>query len=506
MRKVSEDLSVKALRLMVVTDRGQIYHNNPSRKINCDGISEAFDLKRFEESVVWDLPGRLYPSNKADCETFERYYPGLPKDAYAYYPEVSAGKVTVYGNSGFKAVYEGNGEKRSRFYIARREPEGNPFYYMSGFQTDYKISVIGTYRSNTAVGVRTCIFMSDDGGRQWFCQYEFGDLGEYLFHQGKREWGRNFGNCIHLNTDGYKRDVEIFLRKRECIIPGADDKEPMHKFRWKDITVFDSYSQGNTLILESKEPHNLTTGNIVTIASAPAELAWMTNSRVDSDSCGNGLLFKVETIDVNTIKLYEFVAAPDNPIPCRHIHHINRVRDGWLIGTGEIYPNAWLMYIQMKEADSFAEKNASDQFDIFRLNSTGLSVQRTLGVIWMDDGNDTVLYASDHDVLDGKTEKCPIPDRSLSISRNATGVYIGKLEDIDDYNKFSLVYEAVEPAYLLQQYDSAIVFSGQRGETALSFDNGKTWKSVHIDGALNHPKGGTFQYHLFDDYLLHIKR
>ena len=63
------------------------------------------------------------------------------------------------------------------------------------------------------------------------------------------------------------------------------------------------------------------------------------------------------------------------------------MKDGWLIGTGEIYPNGWMLYFQMKEADSYSEKHAWEEFEIFRLNSTRESVQRTLGAILLTEIN-----------------------------------------------------------------------------------------------------------------------
>ena len=64
---------------------------------------------------------------------------------------------------------------------------------------------------------------------------------------------------------------------------------------------------------------------------------------------------------------------------------------------------------------------------------------------------------------------------------------------------------ATEPAFLLQNVDGAIVFSGQCGELAVSFDNGNTWYRARIDGAMIHSKGSTYQYSIFDDYLLKLK-
>ena len=499
-RQISKTQSVRAWRLMVVTDKGQIYHNYPARLKDCDGRSDALDIVRFEESVVWDLPERKYPCNRNNCAAYERYYPGLPREAYQYHPAIS--EKGRYGGSGFGATRSSKQGELPRFYIARREEQGNPFFYMSGFSADRKMAVLATYRSNVTVGVRTCVFMSDDGGRQWFCKYEFGDMGEYKFQQGKSEWGRNFGNPITLPRDA---SGNMSLRKRTCVIPTDADKDPKTKFKWDNAISVKFGCENGRLMLESDTVIGYETGNIVGVASADAPLEWMVNSDATETSAGNGLLFKVEVIDQNKMYLHEFVASPYNPISCRHIHHINRVRDGWLVGTGEIYPNSWVLYIQMKEADTFAERYADDVFDIIRLNSAEKSVQRTLGVIWTDDDDNSLLYASDHDVLADKASFAPVADRDVKVSRNATGVYLGKLADIDDYNKFKIVLEATEPAYLLQEIDGATVFSGQGGELAVSFDKGINWDRSRIDGALNHPKGSTHQYYIFDDYLLKLK-
>lgn len=499
-RSITPRQSVKSWRLMVVTDKGQIYHNYPSRAVDCDGNSFATDIIKFEESAVWDLPGRRYPSPISECSNYERYYPGLPDEAYKYYPSVN--KKSHYGNCGFKATYDSELGTLSRFYIPRREPQGNPFYYMSGFEADRKMAVLATYRGNVTVGVRTCVFMSSDGGRQWFCKYEFGDLGEYAFKQGHTEWGKNFGNAITYK-DGLCTNV--YLSKRNCHIPNAENKEPAENFDWECPVDFNAETKDGVLILRSDSPHKYQTGNIVAVTGASSELSWMCNAEVNENSAGNGLLFKVDVIDANTVRLYEYVASPDNPISCRHIHHVSRVRDGWIVGTGEIYPNSWLLYIQMKEADTFSVKSADAKFDVYRLNSSEKSVQRTLGVLWQDDEDNTFMYASDQDVLENKKMLLPIKERSISFSRNATGIYAGKLENIDDYDKFLPIYETREPAYVFKKIRNVIVFLGQGGEIALSFDEGKSWSSAHIDTSLFRMVGETYQYQVFEDYILKIK-
>lgn len=64
LREVSENRYQKVTRMVIITTKAQIFHNFPARKKEIEGFSEAGDIVNFEESVVWDLPERWYPSPK----------------------------------------------------------------------------------------------------------------------------------------------------------------------------------------------------------------------------------------------------------------------------------------------------------------------------------------------------------------------------------------------------------------------------------------------------------
>ena len=77
MRELGEGRIAKAIRIVVVTDKCQVFHNCPARRKDCDGISVYNDDIRFEESAIWDMPNRKYPSMSATDEDVEKYYPYL---------------------------------------------------------------------------------------------------------------------------------------------------------------------------------------------------------------------------------------------------------------------------------------------------------------------------------------------------------------------------------------------------------------------------------------------
>lgn len=511
MRVLGPGRYAKQIRLVIITNKCQVFHNCPARSKEHEGQIRYGDDARFEESAIWDIPGRKYPSKSQDVLPVERFFPYLPETTYEYHPCLNSSKTYVdkYHNGGFgashKVIVNGKEEIVSRFYFPKRTIMCNSFHHIGGEEPDYKMTVIGTYRANNGGnGARTVIFATDDGGRNWFAKYEFGDFGSYEFAQGAADWRTGFGNPIKFGQDFKQANGILSIIKRTVITPTNDNKEPSEFFKWSaPVDIVDIANGKSTAVVKTATPHGLETGNVIAVKSSGAIFPFVNND-ITPCSGGNGVLFKVSVIDDNSFELYEFVHSPDNPICCRHIHQVNRVKDGWLIGTGEIYPNGWLLYMQMKEADTFSIKHAWEDFDIYRLNSTKESVQRTLGAILLDDSNQSLIFASDHDTLERNTINTT-DGRSFVIRRNSTGIFKGKLVDIDNRNKFEVLYEAKEPSFLFKNIANHLVFAGQRGELAISNDLGNHWRTYQIDT-------DTYDYHgtvggmiVLGEYLIKIQ-
>ena len=509
MRQLDKTRIMKAIRLVVITDKGQAFHNFPARSKDYDGESIYNDDIRFEESAIWDLPGRKYPSKDKEAASVEKYYPYLPDSAYEYHPVLNTSSefVDLYGNGGFGETHKTISNcceiEVGRFYFPKRVPMGNSLHHIGGEESDFKMTLIGTYRANNGgIGARTVIFATTDGGRNWFAKYEFGDMGEYQFSQGTADWRKGYGNSINISNEDFS-GIVFSISKRTVILPSPQDKEPKLSFNWSAPIGIDVIAQGEqTLRVHTLKPHQFETGNVVALQS-PSDCP-LVNNEISPTSGGNGTLYKVEVIDDNTIDLYEYIHSADNPICCRHIHQINRIKDGWIIGTGEIYPNGWMLYFQMKESDSYSVKHAWQEFDIFRLNSLQDSVQRTLGAILLDDYDQTLIYASDHDTLE--RDPIAVPEgRSMIIRRGSTGIFRGRLCDIDDRNKFSVIYNAIEPSFMFKKIHNRLVFAGQRGEIAISSDEGNTWDTYRIDTDTYMYHGSFLSSLVIGDYIIEFK-
>lgn len=511
MRRIEKDKYLKSVRLCVITDKGQIFHNYPSRDVMYEGHSVASDIIKFEESVVWDLPERKYPSPNYKHLDTECYYPNLPDECYQYHPipNDSDEFVDNYGNGGFPrsttVMKNGDRVKVSRFYQYARTSQSNSFYFIGTGERNWKMNIIGTYRSNTEEGVRTCIFATHDGGRSWYCKYEFSDMGEYIFQQGHSDnWGKNFGNPVKCSENFILHSVTgMSIRKRELILPQKEEDNVL--FQWSEKIKVDVFISDNGVVLETDVPHGLSTGNIIAINGNKcnndrlSEISWMINNHISSISCGNGILFKVDVLSKTKIKLYELVSSVNNTLPCRHVHHINLIKDGWIIGTGEIYPNSWLLYFQKKENDTYTLCNAWDEFPIVRLNSSDTSIERTMGVILLDNIEKSLIYASDHDMSE---RKCGIVKEN-NICRGSTGIFKGSLKDINDRNQFNCIFEASEPCFYFQKINDIFVFCGQRGELAISKKlEPDSWITFSIDKPIIHYFGNVGQMFFFDDIII----
>lgn len=502
MREVNRDRFYKRYRVVVITDKCQVFHNFPDRDLEYAGYEIIGDIIRFEESEVWDIPGRKYPANNTSINTSIEYYaPWLPNSSFEYHP--SKDSVSKYSgkkrNNKTTVKISGRDVVVSRFYFPQRTKEANPFSRMLGFECDEKIALIGTYCANKEIGARTIIFASSDGGRNWYAKYEFADEGTYEFKQGNDVWGHNVGNPVDTSSFGNDFNGNAYLRIR--YLNHNNEKKSTESFILSDQLKIRSItcSCPARLILENDE--NLCDGNIIVLYGKSDNIKWNSifNNSFSEDNAGNGVIFKAIKCGNNEIELYECVSNPYNNIACRHIHHINRVRDGWIVGTGEIYPNGWTFYIQMKEADTFSRFSAADELKIIRLTSRINSVQRTVGMDW-DDVKNRIIFASDHDLLERPKVVLPLGE---TIERNSTGIYECKLEDLNNFEMSHLVYEAKEPSFYFRLCGTDYIFCGMRGEIAIGKDFGNYWYSSRIKTPFWSHCGQTYDYYVMNNgYIL----
>ena len=248
----------------------------------------------------------------------------------------------------------------------------------------------------------------------------------------------------------------------------------------------------------TKEEHNLRDNQVIVLSSK--EEYWFARKESAETKDSDYLFFKVKIKNEKVFELYEYCANPMNPYCCRHIHHINRNKNGWIVGTGEMFPNSWLLFLFDKELDKYSKnfKSASSECNYEIINSGDRSVQRTMGCVL--DG-DTIIYASDHATFDDFDYT--IGNKTIHVS--STGVYIGSIANINDMSTFRCIFEATEPAYLFKKVHGILLFCGQLGELALSKNLGSTWTETNINASLSHMNGKFNNGVLIDNHIFIFK-
>ena len=160
-------------------------------------------------------------------------------------------------------------------------------------------------------------------------------------------------------------------------------------------------------------------------------------------------------------------------------------KDGVAISTGELYPQGWIVYGAILQADTYAYWHPwLNDINWVRLNSTQNSIQRPLGVIvqqeTIDGVADTMIYYGADNEFTPMGNVIMPEGRTQKFSHNSTGVYKFRLADIDDAAGAECIFAERENCYMLQKMDNAMVFTGQFGAVAVSYDDGKTWTKAHM--------------------------
>lgn len=506
-------------RINVFTSKGQIYHNFPARANGYDGVAQDGDIYRWEESCIWDLPSRKTPvkTESVDDATLiatgcYKYIPCLANVAYEMHPVLNTDNsfVDTYGNGGFGSTYtckdeNNNTVKRPRMFTFYRDDERAVYTQtLSGLYQDQQVSVFATYQPNQdgPYGTRMCVFATTDGGRQWFVQYELGANGEIL---GKTQNEDSVVHSAWTNFSTFNDDALIMsfsgadcpsgtfnIKKRSQYAPNAYNKEPEKtaKFKYASaIAVSSISSTASGILVTTAASHNLSNGDIIVfekIDSGNSTWNWIASESHTAMSAGNGTIWKARVASSTTFYLELEVHNPDNNLAARHIHTANRCKDGYIIGCGEQYPYGWIFWWPIPYGDTFdTNLDAANVHKFVRLTSTDESVYRILGMQLYDDADNTFLAGLDHCLI--PRDNVAMPDgRTDTFSRNSSGVFKGKLTQIDDFSSLECVFETQQPAYFFKEIEGICIFVGMQGILGVSKDRGKTWVKYQLPDILSY--------------------
>lgn len=499
-------------RICVIFANGQIYHNYPSCNDTYDfervpyakgsvRIDSLFD--KFDESVVWDLPNRKHPvktttgDDAALIATGAYYFnPALPDNCYELHPALN--QANGYGNTvGFGATNSVNPISnnvnigaRARFWMIDRDnPNANSFTYMGGLVVDDMFTMLGTYRTNNSTNpCRMCVFGTQDGGRNWYAMYEFAGSDRVKINQEYRG-SQIVCSGISLAQTGNAASGIYKVKRRTIIVPTADAKEPSSIFEYENpINVTSIVGDGSSIVFTTESAHGFSKGDTVVVeyqngASANSRpFDWMVNSTTTANSGGNGILIRVSDVTSNTFTATMYVWNPNSGLPIRHIHALNRCKEGVTVSCGERYPNGWILLNPIVGTDNFDGYNVADttQNTFVRLTSTEDSVLRTLGIVTDkdDNGNTYCIFATDDALI--PTNDIGLPEgRTATLKNGSTGVWKIPISGIDSFkDNARLLFESPQPSYGFQKVLNALVYLDQSSNISISVDKGKSWTIV----------------------------
>lgn len=534
------------IRLCIIFSNGQIYHNYPSCFDDHDFYSATYAtwspkvlvddmFTKFAESAIWDLPNRKHPvkttagTDATLIATGAYYYnPALPESAYEIHPAIN--QTNGYGNSGFGATTNvnpistgGDIGTRARFwYTDPDNVSANSFAFMGGYVADNLFTMIGTYRSNTtSAPCRICVFGTQDGGRNWFNMYEFAAMDK--LHYGDQWSNPSSAVGLILAQSGSAGSGIYTIKQRTLVLPSINDKEPTNKFEYGSaINVTSISGDSNSIVFTTASAHGLVEKDCIIVdfqsgvSGSNRAFDWMVNSSTSSTSGGNGVMFKVHVLSTTTFSVGMYIWNTDNNLPCRHIHAINRCKDGVSVSTGENMPlGGWILYDSIISADAFGGYNVANLVtnNFIRLNSIKGCYHRSLGTIVQQEKEGTYCYIS-MDEAGIETADVSLPEgRTDVLKHNSTGIYKVKVEGIDSLaENGELLYQGRETAFGFQQMLNAFVYTGQYGDLAISFDQGKSWiecvMSPQNSGqALAHFSGPTYDRQFsINNILVQLKK
>ena len=429
-----------------------------------------------------------------------RYCPCLPDAFYEMHPAISTDNG--YGNGGFPSYIEytdrGDGnvsKKRPRLFYPRiNNANANLFSWMSGYVQDKQVTMIGTYMPNAAgdTGCRMCVFGSSDGGRNWYVITEFGANGARIGNNGQGETliqapitnYSEFGdtaNQLKFGSNTMTDGSAYSVIKRSQWTPTAYEKEPTDKFKYgSPVAVSSIVSSDSGIVVTTSSAHGLSNGDVILFKreGGNATWDWLVATDYTTQDAGNGVIWKAKVLSATTFKLMLEVHNPYSELGIRHIHSINRCKDGYSVSCGEEYPLGWVMYIKAMASDTHSYMNAAFKRPVYRITSSATSIQRCLGVEILDNPEDTVFAGLD--TASVAREGLAPEGRTDKLTRNSCGIFKVALADVDDFSNAECVFQMSQPTYFFKIIQGVMIAIGQQNYLGVSLDYGKSWTTFQL--------------------------
>lgn len=452
-------------RIIVFTNKNRLLFNNDTSNV-------YGDLMHFKEAKIINPYKRWQAVNDlSKVDAVHTYFPVL-KD-YDYEQFENRGAAVVQGTSVGNLLHDFPNQTENW----RRTTWCN-------MSRSNKVVLFGNYNSNNT---EPFIIGTVDGGKTWKVVTWFAFVSEYAGIGGGRIDLTPISSQVPYTPNSLKLCI------RDYRVPTDEVKEPAETFiineaKQVNVSSFSTDSNGDTFVNLSTSIDFGTNSPICFFKNNGSANVWdyiCNNNMTEDGANNNGIFFRLQKI---TNTQYKLLANLGNPyealLTCFHIHCVNRTCAGFAISTGESYKaekyEGGMIYFltQNYNNGSNAIVGGIDTLlnKTIRLTSSPNGVNRACGTyIFNDEKDPTVIYVSDESFYTSGKRNATIPGRTVELKNVPTGIFRGKLSDIDDQSKFECVCETRGTMLSIFEWNGHFAADGHFESACFSKD-GKNWK------------------------------
>lgn len=454
-------------RIVIFTNKNRILFNRAD-----DGEQYFTNFNYFKEARVINPFKKWQPVNNIDdVDNVHKYFPVLKDYNYNQFEGRSVVQGTTEGDLLVDFSVDNSWNSRSYNTLARAN----------------KVAIFGNYnQSNTEPYVLATV----DGGKTWKVVLWFAHTTDY--HDSAA--GEIDLSPISSQAAYIPNSLKLCIRKYR--VPTEENPEPPNTFiidevDQVDVSSFSTDSSGNCLVNLS-EPKDF--GNYSPVCffkNNGSASIWDTicnNNMTEDGVNNNGIFFRLKKISDTQYQLRAMIGNPyEASLMCYHIHCVNRCSAGFVISTGESYFNTdryeggmvYFLPCNYNNGTNTLYGGVNSLINkTIRLTSSPSGVNRACGAYLFNDLSDpTFLYVSDESFYTNGKRNASIPGRSVQVNNVPTGIFIGKLSDIDNQSKFECICDAKSTIVSLCEHMGHFAADGHGDALCLS-RNGKDW---HIE-------------------------
>ena len=452
-------------RIVIFTNKNRILYNNNT-------TLEAGDFSHFKEArVVNPFKKWQAVNNQNDVDAVHKYFPVLKGYDYDQFDGRTVAQGTAVGDLLTDFSVDNSWNTRSYNTLARAN----------------KVAVFANYNQHNT---EPYVIATVDGGKTWKVVLWFAHTTDYS----NSAAGEIDLTPITSQSAYTANSLKLCIRKYR--VPTEETPEPANTFIIDEndqvnVSSFTTDGEGNCVVNLAEAKDFGAYSPVCFFKNNGSASIWDTicnNDMTEDGTNNNGVFFRLKKISNTQYQLRAMLGNPyEASLMCYHIHCINRCCAGFVISTGESYNSTsryeggmvYFLTCNYNNGTNVLPNGTDDLINkTVRLTSSPNGVNRACGAYLFNDHADpTFMYVSDESFYTTGKRNASIPGRSIEVQNVPTGIFRGKLSDIDDQSKYECVCDTKSTIVSLCEHMGHFAADGHGDALCLS-KNGVDW---HIE-------------------------